>query len=328
LGLRFAAIACINGRKQYKKYARSKRSMELHFLERNANLEDARVCLLPVPYEGTVCFGKGTANGPEGIMRGSLELEDYEVELGRRIMGGDFPNGFHVAEPLDVEGKGPEEVTDSVGAWVSQMLDSGKLPIVLGGEHSISVGAVRAAAKKFPGLSVLHIDAHADLRDEHRGERYSHACPMRRIAESEGIGNYAQVGIRSMSEECVKFAGEQAAKGRGKVFGPDFAVEPVLGALGDSEHVYITIDLDGFDPSEVPGVGTPQPGGIKWERGLYLLREIARRKKVVGFDIVELAPIEGQTASEMFAAKLLYTLAGYALFPEAIYPKNPCAPLF
>ncbi|MBN2122500.1 agmatinase [Candidatus Micrarchaeota archaeon] len=302
--------------------------MELHFLGRNAGFEEAKACLLPVPYEGTVCFGKGAAKGPEGIMFGSREVELYDMELGRCIIGGDFPNGFHVSGPLNIEGKDSKAVTADVEAWASGMLDSGKLPIVLGGEHSVSIGAVRAAAKRFPGLCILHIDAHADLRDEYQGNTYSHACAMRRIIESEGVGKYAQVGIRSMSAECAECAKEQAAKGRGRVFGGEFDVAQVLEALGDAEHIYITIDLDGFDPSEVPGVGTPQPGGISWFGGLELLREVARKKKIVGFDIVELAPIMEQAKSEMFAATLLYRLVGYALFPESIPKENPCAPRF
>jgi agmatinase len=293
--------------------------MELHFLERNAKFKEAGVCLLPVPFEGTVCFGKGASSGPAAIMHGSMELEEYDVELGAETIGGEaFPNGFHVCNPVEAEGKSAEQVTGLVEAEASRILGAGKFPVVLGGEHSVSVGAVRAAAKKFPGLSVLSIDAHADLRDEYEGDRYSHACTMRRIVESKGVGKYAQVGVRSMSRECAECARKGEAEGRGKTFGADFEKGDVLSSLGDAENVYITIDLDGFEPAEVPAVGTPHPGGISWGRGLDLLRAVAKKKKIVGFDITELAPIEGQLASEIFAAKLIYKLVGYSFFPEKI----------
>jgi agmatinase len=311
--------------------------MELHFLERNAGFGEAKVCLLPVPYEGTVCFGKGASKGPSGIMRGSIELEEYDMELGMEIIGGSgqaegsgagnggdaagnagFGAGFHVCAPVEVGGRSAGEVTDSVEAEASRILDAGKFPVVMGGEHSVSVGAVRAAAKKFPGLSVLCIDAHADMRDEYEENKYSHACATRRILESAGVGRCAQVGVRSMSAECAEYAKKGEREGRGRVFGSDFGVEGVLSALGDAENVYITADLDGFDPSEVPAVGTPHPGGISWGRGLELLRAVAGKKRIVGFDIVELAPIEGQLASEIFAAKLLYKLVGYSFFADKL----------
>lgn len=281
--------------------------MELQFLERNASFENALACILPVPYEGTVFFRKGAAKGPEALLKGSVEVEEYDIELGFEPIG----EGFHVMEPIDGGERKPGEVVADVKSSVGKILEAGKLPIVVGGEHSISMGAVEAVAEKVPDVSVLHIDAHADLRDEFEGSKYSHACAMRRIMEHAKQG--AQVGVRSMSTECADYLSKNPNL---KSFGSDFKNSEVLDALG--ENVYISIDLDGFNPAEVPGVGTPCPGGLSWKKGISLLKEVAKKKKIVGFDVVELAPIEGQVVSELFAANLLYKLAGYSLFPEKL----------
>ncbi len=281
--------------------------MELQFLERNAPFENALACILLVPYEGTVFFRKGAAKGPEALLKGSVEVEEYDIELGFEPIG----DGFHVIEPVKGGERNPEEVAADVKKGVMQILEAGKLPIVVGGEHSISAGAVEAVAKKIPDVSILCIDAHADLRDSFEGSKYSHACAMRRIMEYAEKG--AQVGVRNMSTECADYLSKNSNL---KSWGSEFSNSEVLDALG--ENVYISIDLDGFNPAEVPGVGTPCPGGLSWEKGIDLLKEVAKKKKIVGFDIVELAPIEGQVVSELFAANLLYKLAGYSLFPEKL----------
>ncbi|MFP3949965.1 MAG: agmatinase [Candidatus Micrarchaeia archaeon] len=282
--------------------------MELQFLERNARFDSADACILPVPYEGTVCFREGAAKGPEAIFNASMEVEEYDIELGFETIRKGLPEGFHVMEPVGEGKKKASGVEEEVHSAVSGIIRAGKFPIVLGGEHSISSGSVRAVAEKFPDVSVLQIDAHADLRNEFRGEKHSHACAMRRMMEHAGRG--AQVGVRSMSSECAEYLSRHPEL---KSWGSEFEIEDVLDALGDK--VYVSIDLDGFDPSEMPGVGTPCPGGISWKRGIALLREVATKKKIVGFDIVELAPVEGEVVSEIFAASLLYKLAGYSLFP-------------
>ena len=270
------------------------------FMEENRKFEEAEFCIIPVPYEGTVSFRKGAAQGPGALLSASVDLEEYDEELKRETI----QDGFHVMEPLQVGGRKPEEVAEGVKDAVARVLSAGKFPIVVGGEHSITAGAVGAFAEK-GNVSVLCIDAHTDLRNESRGEKYSHACSMRRVREL--TPNVVQVGIRSMSSECVEFIEKEA---KGTVFGPEFDIREVVGLLG--EKVYVSIDLDGYDPSEVPGVGNPVPGGLRWGEGLALLREVARKKKIVGFDVVELAPIPNQVVSEAFAAKLLYRLAGYA----------------
>lgn len=285
--------------------------MELQFLERNAPFEKARVCILPVPYAGTVCFRGGAENGPKAIMEASLEVEEYDIDLGMETIGQAFPEGFHVMRPVTGGKRKPEEVVADTEAGVKKILEAGKFPIMLGGEHSVSAGAVAAIVKKYPDVSVLQIDAHADLRNEYQGSKYSHACAMRRIREL--VPRCAQVGVRSMSIECADYIQKRA---KGTVWGSEFRNEDVLAALGDI--VYITVDIDGFDPSEVPGVGTPCPGGLSFKQGISLLKEVCKKKKVVGFDIVELAPIKGNVVSELFAANLMYKMAGYSLFPEKL----------
>ncbi|MBD3397923.1 agmatinase [Candidatus Micrarchaeota archaeon] len=291
--------------------AQAKKSMDLHFLERNAAFEAAGVCVLPVPYEGTVCFRGGAEKGPEALLNASVEVEEYDIELGFETIGEGFPEGFHVMGPVGREEKDPEKVVGEVYGSVSKIVGAGKFPIAIGGEHSISSGALNAVAEKFPGVSVLQIDAHADLRDSFEGGRHSHACAMRRMMDYAKGG--AQVGVRSMSAECADYLGKNPEL---KSWGSEFEIGEVLDALGES--VYVSIDLDGFDPSEMPGVGTPCPGGLSWKQGMGLLREVAKNKKIVGFDVVELAPIEGEVVSELFAANLLYKLAGYSVFPERL----------
>jgi len=285
--------------------------MNLQFLERNAPFESAEVCILPVPYEGTVFFRKGAAKGPEALLHGSIEVEEYLPELGFEVIGEKFPEGFCVLEPIEGGNQKPEEVVAEVRRRTEKILNAGKFPIIVGGEHSISAGSIEAVAKKYPEVSILQIDAHADLRDEFEGNRYSHACTMRRMMEHVESG--AQVGVRSMSSECADYLEKHPKL---KSWGSEFEVRDVLDALG--EKVYISIDLDGFDPGEVPGVGTPCPGGLSWKQGMELLKEVAKHKKIVGFDIVELAPIEGQVVSELFAANLLYKLAAYSLFSKEL----------
>jgi agmatinase len=290
---------------------RQEKGMQLHFLERNASFEEAKVCVLPVPYEGTVCFREGASNGPTAILDASVEVEEYDIDLGFRTIGEGFPKGFHVMAPAGKAEGDPAKVAEEVYANVSKVVGAGKFPITIGGEHSISSGAVKAVAEKFPDVSVLQIDAHADLRDEFHGGKHSHACAMRRMRDY--AGKSAQVGVRSMSAQCAEYLRKNPDM---KSWGSEFTNSEVLDALG--ENVYISIDLDGFDPSEMPGVGTPCPGGISWKQGISLLKEVAKKKKIVGFDIVELAPINGEVVSELFAANLLYKLVGYSFFPEKL----------
>ncbi|MEO0249940.1 MAG: agmatinase [candidate division WOR-3 bacterium] len=282
--------------------------MALAFMERNEPYENARLCIIPVPYEGTVCFRKGAKNGPAALLRASYEVEDYDIELEREVI----EEGFHVMEPLKIaDNERPERVVEMVRSAVSKVYADEKLPVVIGGEHSVSVGAVQAL--KDEDISVLHIDAHSDLRDEFEGSRYSHACAARRMREL--VDCVVQVGIRSATRECIEYL-DSIGKKDTMFFGRDYDIDEILDILGD--RVYIPLDMDGFDCSLVPAVGTPQPGGLLWHDFLDICSAVGREKKIIGYDVVELAPIADNPASDLVAAKALYKLAGYALFPEEL----------
>ena len=266
----------------------------------------ARFVVLSVPYEGTVTYQKGTAAGPHAIIDASRHLERFDEELSFETS----TLGIHTLEPLELP-ETPEQVVAEVERVTGQLLADKKLVCLLGGEHSVTVGAVRAAKKSFDGLSVLQLDAHADLRDEFDGTSYSHACVMKRCLE---VAPVTQVGIRSLSKgeaDLLKtesnvttyFAHDLRSAGCAS-----FARD-ILSTLTD--EVYLTIDIDVFDPAYVPGTGTPEPGGLTWEDVTGLIRSLAREKQIVAFDVVEVMPIPGTAASEILAAKLAYRTMGY-----------------
>ena len=216
-------------------------------------------------------------------------------------------------EPLDADKLEPEALLEKVRSAAADIVKANKLPIILGGEHSVSVGAVKAMKDAYPNLSVLQLDAHYDMRDEYFGSKLNHGCVARRISE---ICPIVQIGMRSYSKEEKDFLATQA-NGRIKsinvydILDMPMWKDVAINAL--SENVYVTVDLDVFDPSIAPAVGTPEPGGIGWYEVLDFLKEVAKDKKIVGFDIMELCPIKGQVATDFLAAKLLYRMLGYIL---------------
>ncbi|MFA6328986.1 MAG: agmatinase [Candidatus Micrarchaeia archaeon] len=257
----------------------------------------ARYVVLSSPYEGTVSYGTGTKRGPDAIIAASRQVETYDIGLARDFAG----CGIYTADELEVSHSTPEKNCAYVQEAVEAVLKEGRVPVLLGGEHSVSVGAFNAVAKlkKAGDVSVLHLDAHADMRDEYEGTKCNHACAMRRCREKL---HAVSVGIRSYSEEEA-----QEIKGQKcDVFGVEFDEGAVLKRL--RKDVYITIDLDVFDPSECPGVGTPEPGGMGWGAVVSLLEKVCKEKNVIGFDVVELAPIPGQHVSDFLAARLIYRL--------------------
>lgn len=275
--------------------------------EEDANLDRAKIVILPVPFERTVSFGRGTSKGPHSIIYASRSLELYDDELGCEP----YSVGIHTLSELE-SNVDPAELVEDLSGVCAGLLDQGKFIITLGGEHSITYGTVKAHKDKFGEFSVLNIDAHCDLRDTYEGTKYNHACVMRRILE-EGI-NVTEVGIRSYSLEEAEFI-----KGREDVkiiHAREISenkeqkwVEGVLSTL--LPKVYISIDTDAFDPSIVPGTGTPEPGGLDWYQVIRLIREVFRSREVIGLDIVELAPIAGITGPDVLAAKLAYKAIGY-----------------
>ena len=267
--------------------------------------DEAKAAVIQVPYEGTVSYKPGTRNGPHSIISASRQLETYDIELAAETCD---KIGIHTLEEIEPDVDSPKGMINRVEDLVSVVVTKKKFPVILGGEHSISTGAVRALKKKYNDLSVLQIDAHADLRDKFENSMYSHACVMRRIREE--VDKVVQVGIRSVSIEEMKFIHSEKIE-KSVQFGSFIDRASVLRGL--SNDVYVTIDLDGFDPSICPGVGTPEPGGLNWEEVVRLLRSVCENKKVVGFDIVELAPLPGSNQSEFLAAKLAYKMLGYSM---------------
>ncbi|MHC4574751.1 MAG: agmatinase [Planctomycetota bacterium] len=266
-----------------------------------STLDAAKAVLIPVPYDQTSTWLKGADKAPAAIIEASANMELYDIETDSEV----YKNGIFTDKA--VPGKSsPEEMVETVKVKVEDYLKSDKFVVVLGGEHSVSIGAIRAHPAVNPNITVLQLDAHSDLRDEYNGSKYSHACVMARAREAAPI---VQVGIRSMdSSEKKLINAEDVFFAKDALDNHDW-IEKVLSRLSD--RVYLTIDLDVFDISIMPFVGTPEPGGLQWYDVLALLRMVFENRNVVGFDVVELCPNENSKASDFLAAKLIYKLLSY-----------------
>ena len=270
-----------------------------------ADLQTAKVVILPVPYDSTTEWHSGTREGPQAIIDASQYLEFYDIELKREI----YKVGIHTLSKVQPLLSSPEEMIDRVYRIAIELAKQEKFLVMFGGEHSLSLGMVQALKERIQDICVLQLDAHADLRNEYLGTRYSHACVMRRISELCPI---VQVGIRSLSWEEQKFLTQNNMHLFPAIPGSALAsTEEITASLRD--NVYVSIDLDVFDPSIMPAVGTPEPGGMLWHEVLNLLRTITLHKRVIGFDLVELCPKEGPASCAYLAAKLAYKLIGYAI---------------
>ena len=262
--------------------------------------------MLPVPYEGTVSYGAGAARGPAAILEASSQVELFDLELDREP----WRVGIHMAAPVEPGNSDPARMAQRVQEACAMHHAAGKLVMTLGGEHGVAVGACRAAAREHGELSILQIDAHLDLRDSYDGTRYSHACTARRMLD---CGRVVAVGPRVACPEEMRVLSE---RGLAPVWGHELAdlddqelAERVLSQLG--QNVYVTLDVDGLDPSIIPATGTPVPGGLGWYQTLALLRAVGEKRKVVGCDFCELAPREGDHLSDFAAALLAYKMVGY-----------------
>ncbi len=271
--------------------------------------EKAKVVLLPVPYDGTSTWGKGSDKGPEAFLEASENMELYDIETDTEV----YKQGIYLADPVDGL-ESPESMVNAVHKTVKEYIKRNKLVTMVGGEHSISIGAIRAFNECFEDLTVLQIDAHADLRKEYGGTPYNHACA---VYEANETTNLVQVGIRSMDHA------ETLVMDRDKVFfahemvTDDFWMDTALDLMTD--NVYITFDLDAFDPSILPSTGTPEPGGLLWYETLDFLKRVFEEKNVVGFDIVELCPNEKERSSDFLAAKLYYKMLSYKFLKKNDY---------
>jgi agmatinase len=269
----------------------------------------SKVVILPIPYEHTTSYGKGTASGPEAILEASGSVELYDEELDSEIFR--LTGGIATLEPMKFT-LVDEAAVDAVKAQVGILVSRGKTVVSIGGEHTIAIGAARAYSEHVPDLSVLQLDAHSDLRDKYEGNRYSHGSVMARIHEFNG--NIVQLGIRSQCAEEAAFIREQQIETffdfgirQGK-YGNEWQ-ERVISSL--KKNVYITIDCDFFDPGLMPAVGTPEPGGFGWHETISFLSLLSGKRKIVGFDVNELSPVPGLTHPQFMAARLIYKLIGY-----------------
>jgi agmatinase len=269
-----------------------------------ATFETAKAIILPVPLESTTSYVPGTRNGPREILVASSHLELWDEETNSDI----HPIGIYTLPEMELPFDDMKDIMAEIRRVAAAILEHDKFPIVLGGEHSITGAVVSAVAATHPGVSVLQIDAHADLRDVYMGTPFNHACAMRRVAEFAPV---TQVGIRSMSTEEA----HAVPSLRTKIFydvnmrrDPNW-ISKVVESLG--ETVYITIDVDGMDPAIMPATGTPEPGGLSWYELLSLLRAVISARKVVGCDVVELSPLPGVAAPNFLCAKLVYKILTY-----------------
>lgn len=272
-----------------------------------ADFDSAKIVILPVPYESTVSYKSGTKDGPHEIIHASRFMETYDLELD----SASEDIGIYTLDELEKNVEGPEKMINNVEEAVSEILDKNKFVIMLGGEHSITLGAFRAHFKKFKNLSLLQLDAHADLREEFEGSKYNHACVMRRCGEI--TKNIVQVGIRSCSNEESEYMQKEKIKIIHKA--PAFDIKTIISQL--NENVYLTIDVDCFDPAIMPSTGTPEPGGLQYYQVLELIKAVAKKRKIVGMDVVELSPIPGIAAPNFMVAKLIQKCMGYIFQQKA-----------
>lgn len=271
------------------------------------NYEESKVVIQAVPYEYTSSYLMGSAKGPQAIIQASQFVEFYDEELDVESI---HKFGIATLSPLDFTARINAEAVDYIEEETTKLINDGKFVVSLGAEHTVTYGFVRAHAKKYPQLTVLQIDAHSDLRYSYHDNIYSHASVMHRIHDM-GL-NICQAGIRAQCIEEANLIKESAnihtAYAHQIRTNPNWITELVANM---TDNVYITIDADGFDPSIMPAVGTAEPNGLFWNETLDLLRKVCKEKNVVGFDIVECAPIEGSILSEYTLAKLAYRILGY-----------------
>ena len=266
---------------------------------------DSWAVIIPVPYDATTTYQPGARNGPFQIIQASRQLELYDDEMNIEV----YKRGICTLSPVETEVKSPERMVAKIKSIVSYVKEHGKLPVLIGGEHLVSVGAMMAFADE-PNFKVVHFDAHADMREYYQGSTYSNACVMRLIS---GLCDFISVGVRSLSREEHEFIKVNRIENIcaiDVVEDREAAAKRLLNFL--DTKVYVTIDLDVLDPSIMPSVGTPEPGGLSWYDLTFLLKKICEKSEIVGFDVVELSPQPGNIAPDFIAAKLIYKILSYS----------------
>lgn len=280
--------------------------------EEYSKLGTANIVLIPVPYDGTSTWQKGADKGPEAFLEASENMELYDIETDSEV----YKQGVFLTDPI-TEDKSPESLVEAVHETVKKYIKRNKFVTVIGGEHSISIGTIRAFNDCYDNLTVLHIDAHADLREEYLGSRCNHACALYEASQKT---NLIQVGIRSMDKAETYVMNADKVFFAHEMVEDEFWMDKVIDLLG--ENVFITFDLDAFDPSILPATGTPEPGGMQWYETLELLRRVFEEKNVVGFDLMELCPNQNHPSSNFVAAKLYYKMLSYKFLEEEDYGED------
>ncbi|MGB0868107.1 MAG: agmatinase [Flavobacteriales bacterium] len=266
-----------------------------------AQLTGAEIVLIPVPYDGTSTWQKGADKGPEAFLEASENMELYDIETDYEV----YKKGIYLTEPV-AENSSPEAMVEAVYKTTKKYIKLRKFVTLFGGEHSISIGSIRAFNEYYDNLTVLHIDAHADLRTSYDGSNFNHACA---VYEASQTTNLIQVGIRSMDRSELAYMQKDKVFFAHEMVQDDYWSDKVINQL--TNQVFITFDLDAFDSSICPSTGTPEPGGLFWYETLDFLKEVFKTKNVVGFDIVELCPNQIDKSSDFLAAKLYYKMLSY-----------------
>lgn len=273
--------------------------------EKYSDYKTARAVVISVPYEATVSYGCGTKFGPKAIIEASGHVELYDEELGCEP----FKMGIATLDELPLDGRKTSEIATVIGPTIAKVIADGKLPVILGGEHSITPAVMGAVKSAHGELTIVQFDAHADLREEYEGDRMSHACAMARARE---FCDVVHVGIRNISAEEAELAKREEIKifYAHRIRENGEWMKEVVEAV-QTKKVYITFDVDAFDASVMPATGTPEPGGLFWHQVTELLKLVIAQKSVVGFDFVELAPIKGFHSYDFTVAKLVYKCLGW-----------------
>jgi len=266
-----------------------------------AQLNSSKIVLIPVPYDGTSTWGKGADKGPDAFLEASANMEIYDIETDSEV----YKNGVFLADPV-TENSSPEAMVEAVHKKASEYIKMGKFVTLFGGEHSVSIGSIRAFKENFDNLTVLQFDAHADLRPEYEESACNHACA---VHEAQHTTNLVQIGIRSMDTVEKPFLKKENCFFAHQIFANPDWMEKALSRITD--NVFITIDLDVFDSSIMPSTGTPEPGGLNWYQVIDFIKIVIKNKNVVGFDIMELCPNDINRGPDFLAAKLYYKILSY-----------------
>lgn len=282
-----------------------------------SSFENSAIAILPIPYEATTSYGKGTKKGPKAILRASAYVEFYDDETDKELC---FEKGIATLAPLSFKKMNQENAMNLIETTVASLLETGKFLVCLGGEHSVSYPIIKAFYNKFPQMSILQFDAHSDLRESYEGTPYSHASVMARVIDFFPAERLVQVGIRALCVEEASLIKEMkiktffASKIRQNEYGKDW-IKKVVKSLG--QQVYITFDVDFFDPSVMPSTGTPEPEGFYYTEAIEIIREIVRSgRQIIGFDVVELAPIKGLNHPDLTTARLIYKMLNLIFYPK------------